>query len=361
MLNKLGLKKVNPKETYLHVVVLLDNSGSMSGQSLNVRNTVNSIFRQYEDGEPNTITDISLYTFGYKLNEVFRNQSPNVSTLNYYNPTESTALDNSLGELIERLEHEPTATHKDHSYLVVVVSDGDNTDPSKYTRAEIRKEIKSLQDAHNWTFTVYYNKNDGNRNFLDLGFSNGNTKAWEVSEAGLREVVRTSALSNRALYSDRSRGVMKTSSYFATTDLSKVDIKDVHSKLDDLSNKMSVYEVKGEDPYGRVWETSKFAESKTKRAYVTGQVYYQLTKKETVQSDKEILLMEKGKKAIWGGDEARKLIGLNKNVDLEVTPGNHSNYDIFVQSKAPNRKLPRGTKVIIDNTRVKATKATWEG
>jgi hypothetical protein len=41
------------------------------------------------------------------------------------------------------------------------------------------------------------------------------------------------------------------------------------------------------------------------------------------------------------------MIGLPANADAKVEPGNHANYDIFVQSTSVNRKLPRGTKLIV--------------
>ena len=43
-----------------------------------------------------------------------------------------------------------------------------------------------------------------------------------------------------------------------------------------------------------------------------------------------------------------------------VIPGNLSDYDVFVQSKAPNRKIPRGTKVIINREKDTPDDPTWE-
>jgi len=81
--------------------------------------------------------------------------------------------------------------------------------------------------------------------------------------------------------------------------------------------------------------------------YRVGDAFYQLTKKEMVQTQKALLLMEKGKGAIYGGPEARDLIGLPTGVNAKVEPGNHANYDIFVQSTSTNRKLVRGTKLLV--------------
>ena len=81
--------------------------------------------------------------------------------------------------------------------------------------------------------------------------------------------------------------------------------------------------------------------------YVKGNAFYQLTKDENaVQPYKEILLREKNKQIIYGGDGARKLIGLQEKLTVAVQPGNHANWDIFVQSTSVNRKLVRGTTLL---------------
>ncbi len=91
-----------------------------------------------------------------------------------------------------------------------------------------------------------------------------------------------------------------------------------------------------------------FVEEKTHRSYIKGQAYYQLMKDEKVQSYKQVLIMEKGKGTIWGGNEARDLIGLPYNADAKVSPGNHAGFDLFIQSSSVNRKLSRGTKLLIE-------------
>lgn len=70
-------------------------------------------------------------------------------------------------------------------------------------------------------------------------------------------------------------------------------------------------------------------------------------KPEKVQGSKKVLLVEKGKPEVWAGSQARQMIGLPIAADAKVEPGNHANYDIFVQSTSVNRKLPRGTKIIV--------------
>jgi len=57
--------------------------------------------------------------------------------------------------------------------------------------------------------------------------------------------------------------------------------------------------------------------------------------------------MEKDKKYIYGGSEARNLIGLPDNQYAKVDPYNLSNLKVFIRSDSVNRKLVRGTEIIV--------------
>jgi hypothetical protein len=94
-------------------------------------------------------------------------------------------------------------------------------------------------------------------------------------------------------------------------------------------------------------EIKEFVEENTNQPYRLGDAFYQLSKTEKIQAGKDLMIMEKGKRGIWAGSEARELVGIPKGAAGKVTPGNHSNFDIFVQSTSTNRKLVRGTRVLV--------------
>lgn len=56
--------------------------------------------------------------------------------------------------------------------------------------------------------------------------------------------------------------------------------------------------------------------------------------------------MEKGKTPVYSGEWVRETLGLPKFGEVKVEPGNHGNWDIYVQSASTNRKLVRGTKLV---------------
>lgn len=92
-----------------------------------------------------------------------------------------------------------------------------------------------------------------------------------------------------------------------------------------------------------------------------GRGFYQLTKAETVQCYKEVVLVEKDTFDIYSGDDARDLVGLPPQTSKEAkTPDSklqyHSNkgtdifqkYFVFIQSTSVNRKLIGGTKFLYE-------------
>ena len=83
----------------------------------------------------------------------------------------------------------------------------------------------------------------------------------------------------------------------------------------------------------------------SKKPYRKGAAFYELTKREEIQENKELLVMEIGKSAVYGGADAREVLGLPET-RCKVTPGNHSQWKIFVQSGSFNRRLVRGTSVL---------------
>jgi hypothetical protein len=83
-------------------------------------------------------------------------------------------------------------------------------------------------------------------------------------------------------------------------------------------------------------------------AFKTGRGFYQLTKSELVQEDKEVVLQDKSSGAFFSGDRARQLVGLAPGERAKVRPAHLDKYDVFIQSNSYNRKLVAGTKLLYE-------------
>jgi hypothetical protein len=79
-----------------------------------------------------------------------------------------------------------------------------------------------------------------------------------------------------------------------------------------------------------------------------GRGFYQLSKSETVQERKEVVLVDKRTGDMWSGKAARDMIGLPYGERGKVRPKYGFDYDVFIQSTSANRKLMRNTKFLYE-------------
>lgn len=324
------------------VAFVLDRSGSMAGLTDTVIKTTNSWLSKVrsETNEKDQETTITRVHFDDTVDTYENNVDVNlVKPLRSFSLGGSTALFDAVTETVENLENYEDDDNT--SLLVIVITDGGENASTPANRQNIGRLLAQKQKKKNWTFVFMLPPGSKNNFVRTYGIPTENVVEWEASERGLREVEQKTSAGLTSYFDSRSRGLRQVDTFYVNTDLSGVRPTQLKRQLDDVSSDCRVIEVKQEEVI------QPFVEQKTRRTYIKGSTYYQLMKKELVQSSKEVLIMEKGKTAIYAGDQARNLIGLPIGADAKVTPGNHSNYDIYVQSTSANRKLPRGTKIIV--------------
>lgn len=349
------LKKTKPKT---RVAFVLDKSGSMDSIKHDVIRAYNTLAADILKNSQEQDQDItvSLFTFSNNVHTQYFNANPGtlkpLDTRSYV-PDGLTALFDGVGKAIESLQSLPDAKDPDTSFLVIVVTDGEENASHQFGAARITQMLKETQATDRWSFAFQLPPNRSIPFASRFGIPLDNIREWQATREGTQQVEQTTTRALGTFFKDKAAGKMSTQSFYATTDLSNVTPKDVKNELDDVSNRFKVFTVEKEV------SVREFVEAKTKRPYVIGSTFYMLMKPEKVQRTKTVLLMEKGKAAIWGGDKARTIIGLPADKDAKVTPGNHSMWDIFVKSTSVNRILPRGTKVLVDTTKSRDDSPTW--
>lgn len=86
-------------------------------------------------------------------------------------------------------------------------------------------------------------------------------------------------------------------------------------------------------------------------AFKVGRGFYEFTKPEVVQKNKEIVLMDKTTKELYEGDVARIIAGISTNEEkAKIKPGKLEKYRMFVQSTSANRKLIKGQGFLYEVT-----------
>jgi hypothetical protein len=140
-------------------------------------------------------------------------------------------------------------------------------------------------------------------------------------------------------FSARASGAKATGGFFAST--ANVNL----AKLVDVSKDYKLYQVPMVDADDGIM-ISDFI-MRHRMQYLKGSAFYQLVKTEAkVQHDKAILIQERSTGKVYGGQEARDMIGLPRGQNTRLHPGQLDGYNIFIQSSSWNRKLPKGSGVL---------------
>ena len=79
-----------------------------------------------------------------------------------------------------------------------------------------------------------------------------------------------------------------------------------------------------------------------------GRGFYQFTKTETIQEEKEIVLRDKRTGDLFTGSQARELVGIPFGVRDRLKPVHLDQFQIFVQSTSHNRKLKANTMFLYE-------------
>lgn len=326
-----------------YVGFINDHSGSMydlrraamQDYNTNIAVTKEAATREMLD------TVVSVVGIGYpKGSEVTRQiviSNPHVlKPVTNWSVEGGTPLYDGIGNMIELFESLPDYSSPNVSFLVLVTTDGDEQHSRKYSKYGIAAKIETLQKTGRWTFVMRIPK--GYRHFVEgLNIPRENIQEWETTAVGMEAstVQTTQAMNN--YYAARSAGARSSTTFYSTANA--VDT----SKLKDITKEVSLYLV----PQDQMGIEIRDFILKHRMEYLKGSAFYQLTKTEArVQHTKMILVRDRTTGAIYAGDDARKMIGLPTNSNARLHPGDHGNYDIFIQSESINRKLVAGTGVI---------------
>jgi hypothetical protein len=338
------------RKKVVRTLLLVDDSVSMTNVAtatlISINKTLADIKEQaakFSDQE----TTLSYYKFSNYVDPIYRLwPAQNIREVASFHPRgDSTKLFDGVKQIIE--DHSLNGdlvyghdTNVDVSYLLIVITDGKEND-SILSWAGFKSLIEQTQATDKFTLTFLLPPG-AKRSFVrDYGVPEGNVEEWTLDARGVQRATEQRTVGIGNYFSAVDAGATKSTTFYVETDLSKLKSETVRKRLTDIRDQVKVFEVKKEE------DIQPFMQRNTGRPYMPGTAFYQLTKKEAkVQPGKKVLLREKNQKSIYAGSDARQLLGLPDGQDARVKPGNHSSYDVFIQSKSNNRALVRGTDVI---------------
>lgn len=253
----------------------------------------------------------------------------------------STPLFDSIGSLIETFEAVPDANDNNVSFLITAITDGEENSSSTW-KHKLFDKIKKLQATDRWTF-VFRVPRGYARSLVSLGIPPGNILEWEQTKAGLAKATQETSIALSSYYTNIKSGVKSTAKFF--TNIADVSPDEIKKKLHDVTDQVSFWVVSDLEDGVQIRD---FCEAHlNKQKMLKGAGFYQLVKPEKdIQDYKQIIIRDKATGFVYTGDDVRDMLGLPNYGHIKVSPGDHGQWDIYIQSTSVNRKLPAGTSVL---------------
>jgi len=376
------------KNLTTHVSLVLDRSVSMDHLKAKTIKVADDLVAFLADKSKAMDQEwrVSVYTFGNEVDchiwdmDVLRLPSMK----DHYRIDGNTALIDATNMALD--DGEKITEHRgDHSFLVYVITDGEENwstggtgngmgdlygRPAYGTRQalvdKLNKRLSLLSD--NRTVAVLAPDQHGAERSRRLGFEN--IFLWDASsEAGMQKAAEAIQQSATTYMEARTQGVaglrsMQKGGLFVGANVDAAAIKAANLKPLATKDRKITVVVKTDDSFEKVVkpantrrkvaETGWFVKIEdyvkriNKGVYPLGDAFYELTKGETVQGDKEIAVVEVDSNKVYVGDGARQLLGL-PGTRIRVKPDMNPDYKIFIQSNSLNRHLPHGCQVMLLN------------
>lgn len=252
-----------------------------------------------------------------------------------------TPLWDSVGDLIEIFQQVPDRDDPNVSFLVMAVTDGAENASRKWSTTSLGRKIRELQNTDRWTFVFRVPKGHRSR-LYELGVHEGNILEWDQSVKGVEISTQATRQAVQGYYRARASGQRSTNSFYA--DLSQVTPREVKQSLKEISSEVLLWPVGTKDDGEWI---SHFVERRLPgESYLKGAAFYQLTKSETVQDHKRIMVREKKSGGVYEGYAARRMLNLPDQGSVRLRPGDHGGFDLFIQSTSYNRHLVAGTSMV---------------
>lgn len=334
-----------------HVALVLDASGSMSYHANSVVRVADDLVKHLatRSKEMDQETRVTVYTFSNDVECVIYDKDalrlPSIQ--GHYRISGMTALRDATMTAIEDLAH-TWEGYGDHSFLIYVLTDGHENQSRRYSREQLQTRLVELPD--HWTIGALVPDAGSVHEAKRQGFAAGNVTVWNTTSAtGVEEVGEVIRAATNSYMTSRASGVRGTKSLF-TVDANALNAQAVKAAhLTPLDPKSYVL-----IPVTADMAIKEFVEQATVN-YQVGKAFYQLNSGRKpkgragviVQGNKQVIVVEKATNKAYGGDEARKLIGLPDH-QVTVDPMKlNADFDVFIQSTSLNRKLFAGTKLLM--------------
>lgn len=216
-----GPVKEKKKKITNHVAILLDRSGSMETISKEAIDAVNEQLKTIRSACKKVNTKLTYATFSTKADEplLFEKPIKEMKDLDIkdYKPDGMTAMLDAVGSMINRLKALPDADKEDTTFLMVIVSDGQENNSKNFNHNGIAELVKPLQDTNRWTFVYLGANQDLSKASEKLGIHAGNMRSFAANTKGVATASLHTTRSMDAYYDRIGNGEMASFNLYSST------------------------------------------------------------------------------------------------------------------------------------------------
>ena len=203
------------KRPKTYIAIVLDESGSMGIMRQKVINSFNEQIQTIRSQSKDMDVYVSLVTFSTVVNKILLNIDINEvkeMTMDDYNPNGNTALNDAIGLTIEKLKE--VQPGENTSFLVNVITDGEENWSKKYRTDQIKSSISELTETGIWTFVWMISNIVTEKIISNYNVPIGNVMNYESSALGYASgAVRNTSATVRYM-NNRSTGEMNTADFY---------------------------------------------------------------------------------------------------------------------------------------------------
>lgn len=338
------------KQNYInHIALVLDKSSSMGIHRTALVKVADAqiAYLAQRSKELDQETRVTVYTFADKVECVIYDKDvlrlPSIAEV--YEPYGWTAMLDGTHQAIDDLKMTPEK-YGDHAFLIYVLTDGMENASTRADRHTLSDRIKGLPD--HWTMAALVPDATAKHEAKRFGFPADNVAVWDANSAkGMAEVGETIKKATDTFMANRAKGVRGTKNLFGgATAVNDATIQ--AAALKPLPTSEYVLIPVPPQPAAKHGEPIKIKEfvEGCNHHYQIGKAYYQLNKRERIQGNKDIVIVEKATAKVYRGDGVRGMLGL-PDLETRVYPDANPKFQIFVQSTSVNRYLEVGTKLLL--------------
>jgi Mg-chelatase subunit ChlD len=179
------------KKLVNHVAIVLDESGSMDPMRKEAIDAFNDQIKTIKAGDEKQETTVSLVKFNTEVPEPVFWELPvaNVRkiTTRDYRPNGMTALLDAIGLTVDRLSALPDAEDSNTSFLVIIISDGEENNSKEFSHAPIADRIEKLEKTERWTFVFLGANQDMLKVAQEFKITMLNVAQFAASPSGMRD------------------------------------------------------------------------------------------------------------------------------------------------------------------------------